>query len=459
MTLSPEIFRAYDIRGIADKTITEEVAYAIGRAFAVSLHELQQTQACVGRDVRLTGEKLENALIKGLLDSGISVIRLGVIATPLLYFATHQLNCPNGVMVTASHNPAEYNGFKFVLNQCALDPAHIQTLKQRIIAQQFIQASPTATVTEYNIIPDYIDYVAKQVHLSRPLKIIVDAGNAAAGHIAPELYRRLGCEVIELYCDLDGRFPNHHPDPGHAANVKDLQQAVLEHQADIGLAFDGDADRIGVITNKASMIAPDRLMMLLAQAVLKEAPGRPILFDVKCTNHLPRVIDAAGGQAVMWKTGHSFIKLKVKEIQAALAGEMSGHIFFNDRWFGFDDGIYTGARLLEVLSKAQGTSDELFAVFPETCSTPEINLTVQEAEKFSFIEKVIAGAVQVNAEKNLLDGLRLEYHDGWALVRASNTSPVVVLRFEADSPEALARIQLEVKAILLAVKSDLHIPF
>jgi phosphomannomutase/phosphoglucomutase len=309
------------------------------------------------------------------------------------------------------------------------------------------------------IIENYLNYVAGQIKLQRPLKIVVDAGNSVAGHIAPKLYRALGCEVIELYCELDGRFPHHHPDPSKSANLVDLQKAVLTHQADVGLAFDGDADRLGVVTNQGEIIWPDRQMMLYAKAVLATSPGATILFDVKCSKHLPVVIQRFKGVPFMWKTGHSFIKLKLKEMNAALAGEMSGHIFFNDRWFGFDDGIYTGARLLEILSQCDETSSALFAAFPQSVSTPEMNVTVKESEKFALVAKIIEVGRTIAAEKILLDGLRLEFKNGWALMRASNTSPVLVLRFEADDEVALAYIQKQVKDLLLTVEPTLTISF
>ena len=417
-----------------------------------------ERQVFVGRDARLSGESMENALIKGLTDSGINVTQLGVIATPVLYFATFQMSCPNGVMVTASHNPANYNGFKMVLQQKPLSPEQIQELYQIIQAKNFANASK-GNILQREIIPDYIHHITQQIHLSRPLKIVVDAANAVAGHIAPELYRRLGCEVIELYCDLDGTFPNHHPDPSNPANLKELQQKVLEENADAGLAFDGDADRLGFVTNKGEIIYADRLLMLLSQAILKESPGETILFDVKCSKHLAEVIAEAGGNPQMSRTGHSFMKFKLKETNAALAGEMSGHIFYNDRWFGVDDAIYSGARLLEILSQRDEDADQIFAQLPNAVSTPELNITVTDADKFAIIDRVIKQAEHLDARRITIDGLRLEFADGWALMRASNTSPVLVLRVEARDDASLHRIQGIVKSLLQQADSSISLPF
>jgi phosphomannomutase/phosphoglucomutase len=453
-----EIFRAYDVRGVAGTQITSQTAYLIGRAFAKVLHDHGANKVCIGRDARLSSEKLETALIEGFLESGIDVISLGVIASPVLYFATCQLGCAQGVMVTASHNPAQYNGFKFVLNGKPLTAEQIKNLYVKICENDFI-AQPPGALTVVGIIDPYIDYIAQQIKLLKPLTIVVDSGNGVAGHIAPKLYRRLGCTVHELYCDLDGSFPNHHPDPSRPENLKDLQQAVINLNADVGLAFDGDADRLGVVSNKGEIIWPDRQMMLFSQAVLQEAPGSTILFDVKCSKNLAEVITAAGGKPVMGKTGHSFMKLQLKEINAALAGEMSGHIFFNQRWFGFDDGIYCGARLLEILANNQKSSSELFAQLPNALATPEINVAIEEHEKFAFIEQLIDRAQAIEAKKITLDGLRLEFCDGWALMRASNTSPIIVLRFEADNQLAFTRMQQQIKELMLTVKPDLVIPW
>jgi phosphomannomutase/phosphoglucomutase len=453
-----EIFRAYDVRGVAGTQITSQTAYLIGRAFAKVLHDHGANKVCIGRDARLSSEKLETALIEGFLESGIDVISLGVIASPVLYFATCQLGCAQGVMVTASHNPAQYNGFKFVLNGKPLTAEQIKNLYVKICENDFI-AQPPGALTVVGIIDPYIDYIAQQIKLLKPLTIVVDSGNGVAGHIAPKLYRRLGCTVHELYCDLDGSFPNHHPDPSRPENLKDLQQAVINLNADVGLAFDGDADRLGVVSNKGEIIWPDRQMMLFSQAVLQEAPGSTILFDVKCSKNLAEVITAAGGKPVMGKTGHSFMKLQLKEINAALAGEMSGHIFFNQRWFGFDDGIYCGARLLEILANNQKSSSELFAQLPNALATPEINVAIEEHEKFAFIEQLIDRAQALEAKKITLDGLRLEFCDGWALMRASNTSPIIVLRFEADNQLAFTRMQQQIKELMLTVKPDLVIPW
>ena len=456
--IAEEIFRAYDIRGIAGSQITEESAYLIGRAFASVLRAQQLTQVFVGRDARLSSLQLETALIQGFLDSGINVTTLGVIASPLLYFATCQLGCAQGVMVTASHNPREYNGFKFVLQGKPLTAAEIKSLYHKIVQNDLCEKS-VGVLTTHEIIQPYIDYIVADIKLAKPLTIVVDSGNGVAGHIAPQLYRRLGCTVHELYCELDGHFPNHHPDPSRPENLKDLQQAVLQYGADVGLAFDGDGDRLGVVTNQGEIIWPDRQLMFFAQAVLAEVPGSTILFDVKCSKYLAQIVTAAGGVPVMWKTGHSFMKLKLKEIHAALAGEMSGHIFFAHRWFGFDDGIYCGARLLEILANHAASSSALFGRLPNALATPEINIAIPEHEKFSFVAQLITRAEQIDAEKITLDGLRLEFSDGWVLMRASNTSAVIVTRFEADNASALNRIQQQIKALMLSIKPDLIIPF
>jgi len=457
-SITEEIFRAYDIRGIAGSQLTEESAYLIGRAFASVLRARQLTQVLVGRDARLSGVQLESALMQGFLDSGVNVTALGVIASPLLYFATCRLDCAQGVMVTASHNPREYNGFKFVLQGKPLTAAEIKNLYHKIV-QNDLCAKSVGVLSTYDIIQPYLDYIAADIKLAKPLTIVVDAGNGVAGHIAPQLYRRLGCTVHELYCTLDGNFPNHHPDPSRPENLKDLQQAVLQYGADVGLAFDGDADRLGVVTNQAEVIWPDRQMMFFAQAVLAAVPGSTILFDVKCSKDLAQVVKQAGGVPVMWKTGHSFMKLKLKEIQAALAGEMSGHIFFAHRWFGFDDGMYCGARLLEILANNEASSSALFARLPNALATPEINIALPEDEKFAFIEELIRRAAPIVAEKITLDGLRLEFADGWVLMRASNTAAVIVTRFEADNEAALRRIQQQIKILMLSIKPDLIIPF
>ncbi len=457
--LDKAIFRAYDIRGISGEQITEHAAYLIACAFAKLMREHGQSTLSVARDARLSGETLEKALIDGFIASGINVIELGILPTPVLYFATCHNGCSNGVIVTASHNPGEYNGFKFVLQQKPLLPEQIANLYHTILHAPLLPAETPGVLTHQPIRDDYIQTIATQVQLKRPLKIVVDAGNGVAGEIAPRLYRRLGCEVIEMYCDLDGRFPNHHPDPSRPENLAALKAKVLETKADVGLAFDGDGDRIGIITNQGEIIWPDRLLMMLSQDVLRTNPGAKILFDVKCSSHLPRLIKAHGGEPIMWRTGHSFIKIKIKESHAALAGEMSGHIFFNDRWFGFDDGLYTGARFLEVLSQADEDAHTLFAAIPNSINTPEINIPISDTEKFNLLDQLTNSAKILGVSLILIDGIRFEFADGWALIRASNTSPVLVLRFEADTKEALTRIQHTVKQLLLDVKKDLAVPF
>ncbi len=452
------IFKAYDIRGIVDETLNEEVVYNIGRAIGSEAQARHQKGVVVARDGRLSGELYVAALTRGLRDTGRDVIDVGMVPTPLLYFATHHLGTGSGVMVTGSHNPANYNGFKMVLGDETLAEEAIQGLRHRIEQDDYYIADE-GKYRALDIIPDYVARVVGDIKLPGRLKVVVDCGNGVAGVLAPALFRKLGCDVIELFCDVDGNFPNHHPDPGQPENLKDMIAAVKADGADLGFAFDGDGDRLGVVDGRGHVIWPDRQMMLYAADVLSRHPGAEIIYDIKCTNHLGRVIEAHGGKAQMWKTGHSLIKAKMKESGALLAGEMSGHIFFKERWYGFDDGLYTGARLLEILTASDVTPDELFATLPEAFSTPELQVKMVEGAHHAFIKRFLAEVSFDDGELTTIDGMRVDFDDGWGLVRASNTTPCLVIRFEADSEASLKRIQGLFKAAMLSISSDLELPF
>jgi len=454
---SISIFKAYDIRGIVGQTLNAEVAKQIGQAFGSAAQAKGQTSVVIGRDGRLSGPELSTALAAGLQSVGLDVIDLGVVATPMVYFGTHVLGTQSGVMVTGSHNPPDYNGFKMVLAGEAIHGETIQALYQAIVKNAF--TSGAGTYRTHDIRKQYIDRIVGDAKLARPMKIAIDCGNGVAGAFAGELYRALGCEVTELFCEVDGTFPNHHPDPAHPENLQDLIRCLQETDNEIGLAFDGDGDRLGVVTRDGQIIYPDRQLMLFAADVLTRHPGREILYDVKCTRHLAPWISARGGQPLMWKTGHSLVKAKLRETGAPLGGEMSGHVFFKDRWYGFDDGLYAGARLLELLSRETDPSAVLNAL-PQSISTPELQLKLQEGENFALIDKLQNDAKFPGAEQIItIDGLRIEYADGFGLMRSSNTTPVVVLRFEAETEQALARIQDEFRRVILAARPDVALPF
>jgi phosphomannomutase/phosphoglucomutase len=462
MNLSNSIFKAYDIRGIIDKTLDVSVAELIGKSFGSAMREIGEDLIVVGRDGRLSGPDLMQGLTKGLLSVGVNVIDLGVVATPMVYFGTnmpiHGQQAKSGIMITGSHNPPDYNGFKMVLGGQAIYGEQIQALYQRIVDQKFT-ATKTAARSEFNIFPAYLQRIVGDVKLARPIKIAVDCGNGVGGAFAGELFRALGCEVEEMFCEVDGNFPNHHPDPAHIENLQDLIKNLKETDNELGLAFDGDADRLGVVTKDGSVIFPDRQMMLFAKDVLSRNPGGEIIYDVKCTRNLATYIEAHGGKPLMWKTGHSLVKAKLKETGAPLAGEMSGHIFFKDRWFGFDDGLYTGARLLEILSREKDPNATLNQL-PNAICTPELQLKCAEGEPFKLLDIIRANAVFPTSKSiNTIDGVRVEYADGFGLARPSNTTPVVVMRFEADTEEAIKRIQEEFKKVILAAKPDAHLPF
>ncbi len=456
-TFPDSIFRAYDIRGVVPKTLTAETAYWIGRAIGSQSLAQGEPNVSVGRDGRLSGPELVEQLIQGLADSGCHVSDVGLVPTPALYYAANVLAGKSGVMLTGSHNPSDYNGFKIVIAGDTLANEQIQALHTRLKTNDL--TSGTGSITKVQILDRYSDEITRDVKLARRLKVVVDCGNGAAGVIAPQLIEALNCEVIPLFCEVDGNFPNHHPDPGKPENLVDLIAKVKETGADLGLAFDGDGDRVGVVTNTGNIVFPDRLLMLFARDVVARNPGAEIIFDVKCTRRLTPLIKEYGGRPLMWKTGHSLIKKKMKETGALLAGEMSGHVFFKERWFGFDDGIYSAARLLEILSNEKSTAEDLFATFPDDISTPEINIHVTEESKFSIIDALHDAQWGEGANLTTIDGVRVDYAKGWGLVRASNTTPVLVLRFEADSEAELQRIKDVFHAQLKRVAPDLQLPF
>lgn len=455
--VSKEIFRAYDIRGIVGKTLNPETVRLIGHAIGSEALGTGQDTVIVARDGRLSGPELIQSLIEGVTRSGCKVINIGMVPTPMLYFACNTLSSKSGVMLTGSHNPADYNGLKIVINGETLSGERIQDLYQRIVTNNFIEGE--GSVEEQEIKQAYFNQVLDDVVLATNIKVVVDCGNGVAGMAAPELLSALGCDVVPLYCDVDGHFPNHHPDPSKPENLAKLIETVIETHADIGLAFDGDGDRLGVVSNKGKIIWADRLMMLYAKDLLVRTPGADIIFDVKCSRNLSTLISELGGRPMMWKTGHSFIKAKLKETNAALAGEMSGHIFFNDRWFGFDDALYSAARLLEILTTEQGSSDEIFATLPDDISTPEINIQVPENIKFGIIDELQKKGQFGKGKITTIDGIRVDFPKAWGLVRASNTTPCLVARFEAQNEEALGQIKELFRKQLLDIDSNLQLTF
>ena len=455
-TVPAEIFKAYDIRGIVGRTLTPQLTELIGQAIGSEARARGQTAIAIGRDGRLSGPALAAALARGIQASGVDVVDVGQVTTPMLYFAAYHLGTRSGVSVTGSHNPPDYNGLKIMLGGDTLAGEAIQALRVRIEGGDL--ASGKGAYTTRDIREDYLSRIVSDVKLARPLDVVVDCGNGVAGATAPELYRRLGCTVRELYCEVDGTFPNHHPDPSHPENLADVIVA-LKSAGDIGFAFDGDGDRLGVVTKSGKIIYPDRQLMLFAADVLERNPGAEIIFDVKSTRNLYAWIRERGGRPTMWKTGHSFIKKKLQETGAPLAGEMSGHIFFKERWYGFDDGLYAGARLLEILSRQKDVG-ALLEALPDSVNTPELHLKTAEGENYTLIDKLKETArFEAAQELITIDGLRVEYKDGFGLARPSNTTPVVVLRFEADNERALKRIQEDFRRALLAVKPDAKLPF
>lgn len=451
------IFRAYDIRGEVDSQLTPDAVYTIALALGTEMHHMHKKQMVIGRDGRLSGPLLIQALRQGLMDSGVDVLDIGVVPSPVLYFASHFLPMDCAVILTGSHNPSQYNGLKMILGGVTLAEERIQTLYQHTQTQDFSQGQSSFREDE-TLIDQYIDFIAKQIQLPRPLKVVVDCGNGVAGHVAPKLFSRLGAEVIELYCDVDGNFPNHHPDPSVAENLSDLIAAVKTHKADIGLAFDGDADRLGVVTQTGQIIWPDRLMMLFSKDILSRNPGGKIVFDVKCSYHLPAIIEKYQGIPIMCPTGHSLVKSKMKAVDALIAGELSGHIFFKENWFGFDDGLYSACRLLDIVAKQSYSLDALFSEIPDSVNTPEIKIPLADDQKFSFIEHLKKTGQFGDAKIIDIDGIRVEFLDGWGLLRASNTTPCLVARFEAIDSSSLERIQQLFKEQLTAVNKSFARP-
>lgn len=455
----PSVFRTYDIRGIVGETLDEDAVYLIGRALGAEAARLNETTVIVARDGRNSSDAFAEALTRGLTESGRDVLDIGLTPSPVLYFATHYLNASSGVMITGSHNPGNYNGLKIVLAGRTLSGDDIQEIRRRVEEEDFVDGSGKVDYTE--IIPDYIRRISEEIPISlgESLNIIVDCGNGVPGIVAPHLFRALGHDVEELYCDVDGNFPNHHPDPSQPENLEDLIACVKARGADLGLAFDGDGDRLGVVDGTGHVIWPDRQMILFARDVLSRVPGAPIIFDVKCTGRLADAIRGAGGEPVMYKTGHSLIKSKMKELDSPLAGEMSGHIFFKERWYGFDDALYSACRLLEILVNAGRPAAEVFGELPSGVSTPELRLDMPETRHAEFMGQVLAAGDFNDATVSTIDGLRVDFPDAWGLIRPSNTTPCLVLRFEGDDEQALARVQSRFRDMLLGIDPDLDLPF
>jgi phosphomannomutase/phosphoglucomutase len=455
--LPAEIFKAYDIRGIVDKSLTVDIVRRIGHGLGSLARERGQMTIAIGRDGRLSGPAFASALAEGICAAGVDVIDVGCVPTPVTYFAAHHLGCHSCVSITGSHNPPDYNGLKMVIGGETLAGAAIQALRQRIEDGQL--SSGQGGVSHADVRAAYLERILADVKLARPMKIVIDAGNGVAGGIAPELFKKLGCELTELFCEVDGTFPNHHPDPSKPENLLDVIAALKNTDAELGLAFDGDGDRLGVVTKDGEIIYPDRQLMLFAADVLSRCPGQQIIYDVKCTRLLAPWIRQHGGEPLMWMTGHALIKAKLKETGAPLAGEMSGHVFFKERWFGFDDGLYAGVRLLEILSRSADPSATLKAL-PNSSSTPELNIKMNEGEPFTLLDDLRRDARFEGAREIItIDGLRVEYADGFGLARPSNTTPVVVLRFEADNQAALERIQSDFRRVLNSARPGLALPF
>ena len=456
-SLPPEIFKAYDIRGIVGKTLTSNIVERIGHAIGSEARARQQNRIVVGRDGRLSGPELIAALSRGLLKSGCDVIDIGMAPTPVVYFAIQHLNAGSGVAVTGSHNPPDYNGLKMVIGGVTLSGEDIQKLRHRLLNNDL--ASGAGTMTRADVSAAYLDRIVADIKLARPMRVAIDCGNGVASETAPKLFNRLGCKTTALFCQTDGNFPNHHPDPSKPENLKDLISEIKKGGYDVGLAFDGDGDRLGVIAPDGQIIWADRQMILYARDVLSRQPGAEIIYDVKCSRALDVEIRKAGGKPTMWKTGHSFIKATLKESGAALAGEMSGHIFFKERWYGFDDGVYAAARLLELLSRDPRPPQEIFAALPNSVNTPELNLKFAEGEHHKVMKELASAAQFPDARVTTIDGLRADFPDGFGLVRASNTTPVLVFRFEGDTKEALERIQNRFRELVLTTRPGIALPF
>ena len=459
--VAAEIFKAYDIRGIVDKSLTTQTVELVGRALGSEATRRGGTAISIGRDGRLSGPTFADALARGIQSTGVNVIDIGMVATPMVYFAAFHFNTGSAVMITGSHNPPDYNGIKMVIQGETLALDAIQDLKRRIDANDFVAAEngKTGSFERRDLSDAYIERIVGDAKLSRPMKIVVDCGNGAPGAYAPKLFRAMGCEVIELFCEVDGNFPNHHPDPSQPKNLQDVIRTLKETDAELGIAFDGDGDRLGVVTKDGEIIFPDRQLMLFAADVLSRVPGGEVIFDVKCSRNVAPWIRDRGGRATMYKTGHSLIKLKMKETGAPIGGEMSGHIFFKERWYGFDDALYCGARLLEIVSKHADANAPLKAL-PDAVSTPELNWPLKEGEPHALVEQIRkTGKFEGATEIITIDGVRVEYPDGFGLARASNTTPVIVLRFEAETEAALKRIQEDFRRVLTGVKSDVPLPY
>ena len=456
MSVDASIFRAYDIRGVVETALRPEVVRLIGRALGTLYPQCRQV--AVGRDGRLTSKELSESLIAGLCSAGIDVIDIGEVPTPVLYYATHALHTGSGVMVTGSHNPPEYNGIKMVMAEQTLYGEMIQSIYECIRQANF--SSGSGQIETKQLLNNYIDYICREIVLERPSSIAIDCGNGVAGPAASKLFKQLGCNVVELYCDIDGTFPNHHPNPSEPKNLEDLIAAVRKQKLDLGLAFDGDGDRVGIVDELGNILWADRQMILFARDVLSRNPGAEIIFDVKSSRNLAQAIEEAGGKATMWKTGHSFIKNKMKETGALLAGEMSGHIFFKERWFGFDDGLYAAARMLEILAADPRPASEIFNELPNDVSTPEIIVHLdKDGAQHEFIKKFTSKAEFPDAKLSTIDGIRADFSDGWGLVRASNTTPSLVIRFEAENQERLNELKGIFKSQIHSVDPSIELPF
>ena len=459
MQINQNIFRAYDIRGIASEDLSDEFVMSLGSALSHKIKKLGLKQVVVARDGRLSGARIYSALINSFLDNGVDVINAGMVPSPLLYFAVEKFNTKNGVMITGSHNPKEYNGFKIILGGKTIYGQEIQNIKNDILQGTHSKEIQKGNLEEIDILDDYINELKNNISLKRSMKICLDCGNGVGGVIAPKAFKAIGCEVVELFSEVDGNFPNHHPDPGNPKNFEDLQSKIIESNADIGIALDGDADRVGIVDNSGKIIYPDIQMILYAGQVLEKNKNATIIFDVKCSNILKKFIEENSGIAYMSKTGHSYIKKNLFEKNALLAGEMSGHIFFKDRWFGFDDAIYAGSRMLEILSEKEKNSSDIFSELPQNLSTPEINISVSDENKFSIISKLIKILEKESGEINSLDGIRIDRDSCWGLIRASNTSPNLVLRFEGNSPQDLDDIKNVFKKAISKVDNTIKANF
>jgi len=457
MNIDASIFRAYDIRGVVADALTPDACEQIGRAFGTEALSRGQKVVNLARDGRLSGPDLVAALARGIQSTGCNVVNIGMVPTPVLYFSTYHLNTGTGIMVTGSHNPPEYNGLKMMIAGDTLFGDGIQQLYQRLVNDDL--ESGKGEYSEADVMDAYLERIIGDIKLSRKMRVATDCGNGVAGVCAAELFKKLGCEVEELFSEVDGNFPNHHPDPAKVENLVDITALVKKEGLELGLAFDGDGDRVGVIDDKGQIIWPDRQMILYSRDILDRNPGAKIIYDVKCSTLLPKAISEAGGEPEMWKTGHSFVKARIKETGAALGGEMSGHIFFKERWYGFDDALYSAARLLEILSRDNRPVSEIFGEIPDSVNTPELGIKFAEGEHHKFMTAFIESANFGDAKLTTIDGIRADYDKGWGLVRASNTTPSLVIRFEADSQSDLEQIQSNFRTAMLSVDPNLDLPF